>query len=238
MAGEWRLEDDLPSPPRGRLFWRTRILSAVGDPRPLAPDRREPANRGWDDVRLVEAVKTGDADALEVLYQRHAPLVLGLCRRILGHSPEAEEALLNVFHQLWERADHYDPSRATPIAFLAMIARSRAIDRLRLRNRSRALSLPIDAADEALLEEVALSASGASGPYDDALGRERGERVRAALAELAEAQRETLELSFYRGMTHREIAKELSLPLGTVKTRIRQGLLRMRAELRGEEDDS
>ena len=176
----------------------------------------------------MEAIKRGDARALEALFDRHAGLVLALCRRILTSAEEAEEALLEVFVEVWDRADRYDASRAGPVAYLVTLARSRALDRLRARRR-RGRFLAAAAEDPVTLP--------APGPRADeafeavSLG-ERRERVQRALADLPERDRLPLELSFFEGLSHTEIAERLGLPLGTVKTRIRRALLRLRDRLR------
>jgi RNA polymerase sigma-70 factor (ECF subfamily) len=174
-----------------------------------------------DDRRTLQAIKAGDPGALERLYRRYGPAVLALCRRILGDPTEAEDAALDSFVQVWERSDRYDPSRASPLTYLMTIARSRAIDRLRARRRA---PVPVDWTDEAW----PAGESSRQDPYDAALAAERRERVQAALRALGERERRAVELSFYDGLSHREIAERLVLPLGTVKTRIRQGLIRLR----------
>jgi RNA polymerase sigma-70 factor (ECF subfamily) len=171
-------------------------------------------------------MKSGDARALELFYARHAGAVLALCRRILGDSGEAEEATLDSFVQVWDRAASYDPRRASPVAYLMAVARSRAIDRLRARARR---PHPIDWAGEAP------APTGTPDALDETLLAERRERMRAALGALAERERHLVELSFYQGLSHREITERLGIPLGTVKTRIRQGLLRLRDRLRSAE---
>jgi RNA polymerase sigma-70 factor (ECF subfamily) len=147
--------------------------------------------------------------------------VVALCRRILGDPTEAEDAALDSFVQVWEKSDRYDPSRASPLTYLMTIARSRAIDRLRARRRR---PVPVDWNDEAWPERE----SSQPVPYDAAVEAERRDRVQAALRALSERERRPIELSFYAGLSHREIAERLVLPLGTVKTRIRQGLIRLR----------
>ncbi len=174
-----------------------------------------------DDRGTLQAIKAGDPRALGRLYRRYGATVLALCRRILGDPTEAEDAALDSFVQLWERSDRYDPSRASPLTYLMTIARSRAIDRLRARRRG---PVPVDWADEAW----PAAESSVRGPYDTALEAERRERMQAALRALGERERRAIELSFYDGLSHREIAERLVLPLGTVKTRIRQGLIRLR----------
>lgn len=174
-----------------------------------------------DDRRMLQAIKAGDPGALARLYRRYGPAVLALCRRILGDPAEAEDATLDSFAQLWERSDRYDPARASPLSYLMTIARSRAIDRLRARRRG---LVPVDWTDEILPSNVSSPPSA----YDAAFEAELRERVQAALRVLSERERRAIELSFYEGLSHREIAERLVLPLGTVKTRIRQGLIRLR----------
>jgi RNA polymerase sigma-70 factor (ECF subfamily) len=193
---------------------------------------------GEDDQRLMEALKSGEASALGVLYDRYSGAVFGLCRRILGDSAEAEEASLDTFRQIWEQADRYDAGRARPLTWLLTIARSRSLDRVRARGRRRQVPMAPD--DEQLLRALERNALPSAGALGRVLERELAERVRGVLARLGSSQREAVELSYYAGLSHAEIAERLETPLGTVKTRIRQGLVRMRAELRGEdgEEDS
>jgi RNA polymerase sigma-70 factor (ECF subfamily) len=150
----------------------------------LAGSHRAPPD---DDRGILQAIKAGDAGALGRLYRRHGAVVLALCRRILGDPTEAEDAALDSFVQLWDRADRYDPSRASPLTYLMTIARSRAIDRLRARRRG---LIPVDWMDEAL------PVPGSSPPsaFDDALRAERRELLQAALRALAEDQRRAVEL--------------------------------------------
>jgi RNA polymerase sigma-70 factor (ECF subfamily) len=187
----------------------------------VLPDRNR-ATAAHDDLRLLEAVKAGDAAALRTLYDRHAPVVFALCRRILVDGRDAEEALLDVFTQLWRRADSYDPERASPLAYMLTLARSRAIDRLRGRRRhERVLHAHVVEAD-------VVAAAAPPDPFESADLAERRERIQRGLALLQAGQREAIELSFLRGLSHSEIASRLELPLGTVKTRIREGLIRLR----------
>jgi len=182
------------------------------------------------DGELIKAVAEGDADALAVLYDRHGTAVFSLCLRMLRDAEEAEELLEDVFWQLWRRADQFDPTRGGALAYLLTLARSRAIDRLRARQRRTRLrsELPDPLLGESLLGAQSL----ASSPLQEALALERRDRVRLALAALPPPQREAVELSFLEGLSHPEISTRLGEPLGTIKTRIRSGLLRMRDVLR------
>ena len=160
--------------------------------------------------------------ALASLYDRYSSILLGLLLRILHSRAEAEDVLQEVFVQVWRRADSYDESRGRGFTWLVTLARSRAIDRLRaLDSRQRAAT-----ASAAEASEVVSDAS------LDAFRSEQREIVRAALAELTEDQRRTLLLAYEEGLTQSEIAARLNQPLGTVKTRTRSGLMKLRELLR------
>ena len=185
---------------------------------------------GVNDGELIKAVAEGDPDALAVLYDRHAGALFSLCLRTLRDAEEAEEVLEDVFWQLWRQARQFDPTRGSALAYLVTLARSRAVDRLRARDRRVRLR---SAVPDSLLGESLLGASTiAPTPLQEALVLERQARVRLAMAELPAAQREAVELSFLEGLSHPEISTRLGEPLGTIKTRIRNGLLRLRDSLR------
>jgi RNA polymerase sigma-70 factor (ECF subfamily) len=174
------------------------------------------------DADLLRAVARGDESALAAIYDRYSSILLGLLLRILHSRAEAEDVLQEVFVQVWRRADSFDESRGRGFTWLVTLARSRAIDRLRaLDSRARAATA---------------SAAEASEPVSDAsldaFRSEQREIVRAALAELTEDQRRTLLLAYEEGLTQSEIAARLGQPLGTVKTRTRAGLLKLRELLR------
>ena len=173
----------------------------------------------------VARMARGDASAMADLYDRHARAIYSLALRMLADGAEAEDVVQDVFTQAWRQAGLYDPARAPVIAWLLVIARARTLDRLRAR-RSR-IGLAGDGPDPAELADAA--------PAQDvqAIGREQCSRVRAALAALTAAQREAIELAYYKGLSQSDIAARLQQPLGTIKTRIRSGLLRLREILRG-----
>ena len=169
---------------------------------------------------LIKGMAAGDRDAFAQFYDRHAPLVFPLILKIVRERAEAADVLQEVFWEAWQGAAGYDPERGSPEAWMVTRARSRAIDRIRaLRRRSETFVAP---ADEALT-------AAAGDPARDAAVRaeERG-ILRSALDRLPEAQREVIELAYYGGLTQTEIAARLKQPLGTVKTRIRLGLERLR----------
>ncbi len=163
---------------------------------------------------------SGDREAFGRFYDRYSPLVYPLVLRIVRERGDADDVLQEVFWEAWQGASAYDPARGTPEAWIVMRARTRSIDRIRsVRRRGETFVAPVD---------DALAAAPAA-PGGDAADRaaDRG-LVTGALARLPEAQREVIELAYYGGLTQTEIAERLKQPLGTVKTRIRIGLERLR----------
>ena len=166
----------------------------------------------------------GDSgDALAEFYQEFAGSTMALIMRILRSEAEAEELHQEVFVELWRRSKDYDPKRGSVAAWVARIARSRSIDRLRARMRR-------GAGKHVQEEDVAL-ASAADSPEVAVEGSRKRARVQAAMAELTGDQREAVELSYFRGLSHSEIAAELELPIGTVKSRILSAMKVLRREL-------
>jgi RNA polymerase sigma-70 factor (ECF subfamily) len=177
------------------------------------------------DHAALERMARGDHEALAELYDRHGRLVFSLALRILRDQSDAEDIVQDVFSQAWRQAARYESSRGNVIAWLLNLTRSRAIDRLRGR-RARP--------DTAAADPATLELPDRAQPVDEqiALSTEAA-RIRAAVDELTVLQRVAIELAFYEGLTHVEIAERLELPLGTVKTRIRQGLLKLKERLAG-----
>jgi RNA polymerase sigma-70 factor, ECF subfamily len=175
------------------------------------------------DLELVDRIKQGDSTALDALYERYSSPVYSLVWKILQNAEEAEDVALDVFWQIWRQADRYDPSRGAPPAWIFTVARSRAIDRLRARHRreDRTISFDDPAVNLDPLDEEAA-------PDLVASFRQTRDAVREAIKTLSVVQREAIELAFFKGLTHVEIASQLDEPLGTIKTRIRQGLIKLR----------
>ena len=188
----------------------------------MAPDRLDERS----DFELLQGVAERQTAALAALYDRHASTVLALTMRILRHKPDAEEVLGDVFWELWSGPGRFDPTRASLVGYLLTLARSRAIDRVRARRRVEARQLP---QDDRVTAEPDIQAPT---PFDSAIDAERGRTIRAALGRLSGDQRRAIELAFYSGLSHNEVASALGQPLGTVKSRIRQGLIQLREELR------
>jgi len=188
------------------------------------------SGRGWTEDRAgdhaaLARMARGEGDAVAELYDRHARPIYSLALRILGDTTEAEDIVQEVFSQAWKQAARYNASRGAVGAWLLTLARSRAIDRLRAK-RAR----PGDVSDERVAGQLV-----DTGPPADllVLSSEQVARVRAALDELPLLQRAAIELAYYEGLTHAEIADRLEQPLGTVKTRIRLAMLKLRDVLAG-----
>jgi len=165
----------------------------------------------------------GDQEAFSRFYDAFAATAFSLIRRVLRDPTPAEEVLQEVFWRVWQDASQYDPRRGTPLAWLLMRAKARAIDRLRsIRRREKTFVMPVD-------EGVARSDD--AGAENPAVVAEARGVVAGALARLPEAQRRVIELAFFEGLTQSEIAARLGEPLGTVKTRARLGLERLRGVL-------
>jgi RNA polymerase sigma-70 factor (ECF subfamily) len=176
------------------------------------------------DQDALSRMASGDHSGLEELYDRHARLIYSLALRILRDQGDAEDIVQEVFSQAWRQAGRYSASRGSVVAWLVTVARSRAIDRVRGRR-----SQPVAAGDDL----AALDRPDPAAPQlDEALDwAGRAAEVRGALDTLPTLQRLVIDLAFFDGLTHVEIANKLELPLGTVKTRIRQGLLTLRDRL-------
>jgi RNA polymerase sigma-70 factor (ECF subfamily) len=169
------------------------------------------------DSMLISRVRTGDEDALAALHDRYASVVYSVALRVLGDTTQAEDILQEIFIQLWRNPQRFDANRGSLGAWLAVIARHRAIDQLRRRR------------PEADVEDVIISVDTRLEQMTDrnlAIAK-----VRAAVEHLPPEQRQPLELAFFQGLTHSEIANKTGEPLGTIKTRIRTALLALRTAL-------
>ncbi len=175
---------------------------------------------------LQEALRKaaqGEHPALATCYDLIGPVVFSLAVRMLRDRQGAEDVTQDIFVQVWRQAGAYDTGRGSAEAWVMMIARSRILDRL----RSRAAGVKVKAVGDALPE----APDAEDWPEDLAISREQAVAVRRALAELAADQRVPVEMAFFDGLTHTEVAEKLGVPLGTVKTRIRLGLMRIREAL-------
>jgi RNA polymerase sigma-70 factor (ECF subfamily) len=177
-----------------------------------------------DWVRLVRGIATGDQQALRALYERTHRLVFTLAVRISGSRETAEEVTLDVFRDVWLRGAQYDPGGGPVLGWIMNQARSRAIDRVRFEERKK--RLPPDGAPRDA-EQVA-------GPEDAMDGLRRRGRLQEAMTALSAAERQAIETAFFSELSYTETAERLNQPLGTVKTRIRSALAKLRKTLENE----
>lgn len=191
---------------------------------------RPHVQRGGDDSErrelraLVERAARGESEGLRLLYERLAARAMAVALRVLGSRGEAEEVVQEVFLEVWRRAREYDATRGEPAAWIIMIVRSRAVDRLRAR-----------ATSERTVASSAREPAPPPGPspLEDAERRMERERVAAALAALPGEQRAAVEMAYWEGLSHSEIAARTGTPLGTVKTRIKLAVEKLGQMLRG-----
>jgi RNA polymerase sigma-70 factor (ECF subfamily) len=179
-----------------------------------------------DDQRSLRRISDGDSSGLAALYDGHGRSVYSLALRILANEADAEEVTQDVFAQAWRRAAQYDGTRGTVAAWLLVMARTRAIDRLRARRVRPEGRVHDD--DGLTLQQLPATAPDV---VSELLAVERGQHVRRALEGLPFLQRVAIELAYFEGLSQREIAERLEQPLGTVKTRMRLGLLKLRDAL-------
>jgi len=177
------------------------------------------------DRELVRSIARGSSDALGRLYDRHAGVVYAMARRVLAQQEDAEEVVQDVFSQVWRDAARYEADRASVAGWIVMLARTRAIDRLRARRARPDLNTAADPETGPVL-----AASGPT-PEQVTVSADAARRVRGALDGLPENQRALVELAYFEGLTHSEISARSSVPLGTVKTRLRMAMASLREAL-------
>lgn len=189
-----------------------------------SPTEEEPL----DDEQLMVAIAQGDTNALEMLYDRYSDSLYPISLRILKNASDAQSILLDVFWEVWQRRERFDPNRGTTRSYLVTLVRSRSIDLLRKEKRRAqheqrtAIERPAGGADRPLDTQ----------PSQQAMHAEDGELLHRALDCLTPPQRETLHLAYFDGLTHQQIAEKTDLPLGSVKSHIRLGLNKLRVILR------
>lgn len=174
------------------------------------------------DRDLVDGLWAGDTRALATLYDRYSSMVYTLALKMLCNTAEAEDLTQEVFVNFWQRRQ-YNPDRGSIGSYLATYTRSRAIDRLRV-SSGRATILQ-------RFQRITAASAHLPNPLDHATRNEQQQHLRAALDQIPPAEREVLEIAYFQGLSQSEIAAQLDIPLGTVKSRSRQGLLRLRALL-------
>jgi len=182
------------------------------------------------DRKMIARIGRRDQSAFSALYDRLSGPLYSLAMKMLGDPAEAQDALQDVFLQIWSRAGTYDPEKSSVFSWAVLLTRSRAIDRLRARDR-RLRVVVGSTADENKIAE-ATNASTVESAADTANKKDEAAHVRSLLNNLPEDQRQAIELAFFGHRTHHEIAAQLGQPLGTVKARIRRGLLKLREQFR------
>ncbi len=184
-----------------------------------------------EEVALLKAIGSRDRDSFAKLYDRYSAILFSIALRVLNDTELAEDALQDVFFQIWEKAPTYDPRRGKPLTWAVTLTRNKAIDRLRSVQRRYRLY------DEAR-EEAKTTA--ASADYESARSLEhleKNEMIRNAVKQLSKEQRQAIEMAFFSGLTQNEVAEQLGEPLGTIKARIRRGMMKLRDLLEREVDE-
>jgi RNA polymerase sigma-70 factor (ECF subfamily) len=179
-----------------------------------------------ENIEILRRIALKDAAALETFYDRYNRLVFSLVLRILRVREDAEDIVVDVFWQVWQQAGRYDSSRGKPVAWLLTIARTRAIDGLRSSNRQAARPSATGGSEDHRPLSTAESVP------DPGILADTRQAVRKALTTLPDQQRIPLEMAYFEGMTHTEIAESLNEPLGTMKDRIRTGMLHLKKQLK------
>jgi RNA polymerase sigma-70 factor (ECF subfamily) len=210
---------------QSRLDRRHRIF----EPYSVSLTSTSSAEASDDDLSLVVAMARGEERAATQLYDRHGAVMYGLALRMVSEPADAEEVVLDAFAQAWREASRYDTSRGSVLGWLTTIVRSRALDAIRARGRRTKM---VESAAVRLDEPAAMGES-APAPDRAVEDSERAVAIDSALRSLPDPQRRAIELAFFEGLTHQEVAERLREPLGTVKTRIRLGMLKLRDLLGG-----
>jgi RNA polymerase sigma-70 factor, ECF subfamily len=172
-------------------------------------------------AKLVRQIAQGDQKAFATLYQRIAPALYGMAFSLMRDASEAADVLQEGFTYIWRKASTFNPALSSAFAWAVLIVRHKAIDKLRARQRTERLW-------DKVSKEVAAAASFDERSAHEPALRELSTRVRSALDQISPDQRQALELAFFTGMTHEEVADHLRIPLGTAKARIRRGLIQLR----------
>jgi RNA polymerase sigma-70 factor (ECF subfamily) len=180
-----------------------------------------------EDRQMLVAISTGDTEAFRAFYRRYSPIVLALSKRIVGREHDAEDVVAEVFWELWEKSSRYCPSKSSPSTYLLMLTRCRALDRKRGISRREMPGVMewMERGSSAVASERQL-------PAELSIAAENRQLIADAVNELEPNLRKPIELAFFNGLTHRDTAEALGVPLGTAKARIRSALERLRHALR------
>ncbi len=195
------------------LFWILYILGFAV--------QSEEEERQW-----MNRLQNGDKDALRLLYHKYNRILFSMIASILKNREEAEDCLQEVFTQLWEKAEQFDASRGKVYSFLVTMARNKAIDR----TRSRAYK-DSNKEDHTISDFTLTPESNKNNPHEDLEMEERAKVVRKALQKLSDKEQKVLQIAYFQGLSQSQIASKLDIPLGTVKYRMRQGMIKLRENL-------
>jgi len=174
------------------------------------------------EVELLRQIGQGDRRSFEAFYDRFSGVLFSTCYRVLNNQEAAEDTLQDVFIQIWEKAPFYDPARGKPLSWAVTLTRNKAIDRLRSTQRRGRLQ------EEMQRESETFEQFDDRSSFNAAASGETSVLVRAAIEKLSKDQREAIELAFFSSLTQTEISERLNVPLGTVKARIRRGMVKLR----------
>ena len=191
----------------------------------LKPEAVTETEAHHHDAELIRRIAGGDRAAFADFYDRHSTLMFSVACKILRDTGEAEDVLQEIFSQIWEKAGAFDPHQGRAASWVATLVRNRAIDRIRASQRRARL------ADEAGTE-MAIAAETHT-VNETIYGHDKAKLIQSAIAELPDEQRRAVELAYFSGLTQNEISEKLAEPLGTIKARIRRGLLKLRDQLEG-----
>lgn len=179
-----------------------------------------------NDVDLLREISAGDRSAFARFYDQYSKLLFSIAFKILNDAKEAEDVLQEVFLQVWDKAGHYDPRLGKPVSWAVTLTRNKAIDHIRSSQRRSRLM-------EEAATEMAVRSDGDATANESVRGKESAEQINSAVAELPADQRKAIEMAFFSGLTQNEISETLREPLGTIKARIRRGMLKLRDRLEG-----
>jgi len=205
----------------------------------FCPERAKTRDRHWfapltvneteatqTDIDLLQRIAAQDREAFAEFYDRQAPLMFSVACKILNDPNEAEDVLQETFVQLWEKARNFDPRLGKPSSWMATLTRNKAIDRIRASQRRSRLMEQAGA-------EMAITAEGKDSVNEQMYGADKARLIQSVIGELPAEQRRAIELAYFGGLTQSEISEQLNEPVGTIKARIRRGLLKLRDQLEG-----
>lgn len=180
------------------------------------------------ETELLEAVGAGDRASFQALHARYSGVLFSTAYQVLNDQAEAEDVLQDVFVQIWDKAKLYDRTRGKPLTWAMTLTRNKAIDRLRSAQRRHRLKDEVEKETAALQAPGNVRGEGRGDSSDQVYAIEKGKIIRSAVLQLSREQREAIEMAFFGGLTQNEIAEKLDEPLGTVKARIRRGMIRLK----------